>query len=158
MGFCPNSTLSRPARKVWDLCVLCYLLYKLTLAAKAAFIHKILCFEVFVILFGQLVERMLKNNSQFKNTLAPPPGEYPPLWCILIFLALPVKKDPLPNELKFRETTARGLKAVNNLFSIVELQIIYWNPKLLSENFYLMHARSRMWTNFLSLPEGKFLN
>ena len=157
MGFCPNSTLSRPARKVWDLCVLCYLLYKLTLAAKAAFIHKILCFKVFVILFGQLVERMLKNNSQFKNTKLPH-QESIPLWCILIFLALPIKKGPLPNELKFRETTARGLKAVNNLFSIVELQIIYWNPKLLSENFYLMHARLHMWTNFLSLPEGKFLN
>ena len=156
MGFCPNSTLSRPARKVWDLRILCYLLYKLTLAAKAAFIHKILCFEVFVILFGQLVDRMLKNKSQFKNTKLP--TRRVPLWCILIFLALPVKKGPLPNELKFRETTARGLKAVNNLFSIVELQIIYWNPKLLSENFYLMHARSHMWTNFLSLPEGKFLN
>ena len=71
MGFCPNSTLSRPARKVWDLRVLCYLLYKLTLAAKAAFIHKILCFEVFVVLFRQLVDRMLKNKSQFKNTKLP---------------------------------------------------------------------------------------
>ena len=155
MGFCPNSTLSRPARKVWDLCVLCYLLYKLTLAAKAAFIHKILCFEVFVILFGQLVERMLKNNSQFKNTKLPH-QESTPLVHINFFGL--IRKGSLPNELKFRETTARGLKAVNNLFSIVELQIIYWNPKLLSENFYLMHARSRMWTNFLSLPEGKFLN
>ena len=36
---------------------------KLTLAAKAAFIRKILCFEVFKILFGQLVDRMLENKS-----------------------------------------------------------------------------------------------
>ena len=37
---------------------------KLTLATKAcAFIHKILCFEVFKILFGHLVDRMLENKS-----------------------------------------------------------------------------------------------
>ena len=36
---------------------------KLTLAAKAAFIRKILCFEVFKILFSQLVDRMLENKS-----------------------------------------------------------------------------------------------
>ena len=36
---------------------------KLTLVAEAAFIRKIHCFEVFKILFGQLVDRMLKNKS-----------------------------------------------------------------------------------------------
>ena len=37
---------------------------KLTLATKAcAFIRKILCFEVFKILFGHLVDRMLENKS-----------------------------------------------------------------------------------------------
>ena len=122
----------------------------------AAFIRKILCFEVFEILFGQLVDRMLKNKSLQERKSSPTRRVC--LWCILIFLALPVKNGPLPDELKFMETTARRLKAVNNLFSFVKLQIIYWNPKLLSENFYLMHARSPMWTNFLSLPEGKFLN
>ena len=107
-------------------------------------------------LFGQLVDRMLENKS-LQERKAPPPGECA-FWCILIiFLALPVKNGPLPDELKFRETTAKALKAVNNLFSILELQIIYWNPKLLSENFYLMHARSHMWTSCQSLPEGKFL-
>ena len=30
---------------------------------EAAFIRKILCFEVFKILFGQLVDRMLENKS-----------------------------------------------------------------------------------------------
>ena len=36
---------------------------KLTLLAKAPFIRKILCFEVFKILFSQLVDRMLKKKS-----------------------------------------------------------------------------------------------
>ena len=33
------------------------------MAVEAAFIRKILCFEVFKILFGQLVDRMLENKS-----------------------------------------------------------------------------------------------
>ena len=46
---------------------------KLTLATKAAFIHKILCFEVFKILFSQLVDRMLENKILH---------ECENLWCI----------------------------------------------------------------------------
>ena len=46
---------------------------KLTRVAKAAFIHKILCFEVFKILFGQLVDRMLENKSRQERD-APPPS------------------------------------------------------------------------------------
>ena len=54
---------------------------KLTRVAKAAFIHKILCFEVFKILFGQLVDRMLENKSHQERDVPPPlphlPGESP---------------------------------------------------------------------------------
>ena len=46
---------------------------KLTLVAKAAFIHKILCFEVFKILFGQLVDRMLENKSRQELEAPPSP-------------------------------------------------------------------------------------
>ena len=45
---------------------------KLTRVAKAAFIHKILCFEVFKILFGQLVDRMLENKSHQERDVPPP--------------------------------------------------------------------------------------
>ena len=48
---------------------------KLTLAAKAAFIRKILCFEVFKILFGQLVERMLENKSLHERETPPLAGD-----------------------------------------------------------------------------------
>ena len=48
---------------------------KLTLAAKAAFIRKILCFEVFKILFGQLVERMLENKSLHEHEAPPLAGD-----------------------------------------------------------------------------------
>ena len=48
---------------------------KLTRVAKAAFIHKILCFEVFKILFGQLVERMLENKSLHEREAPPLAGE-----------------------------------------------------------------------------------
>ena len=48
---------------------------KLTLAAKAAFICKILCFEVFKILFGQLVDRMLENKSLHECEAPPLVGE-----------------------------------------------------------------------------------
>lgn len=47
---------------------------KLTLVAKATFICKILCFEAFKILFGQLIfDRMLENKSlhELKATLNP---------------------------------------------------------------------------------------
>ena len=37
---------------------------KLTLVTKAAFVHKILCFEVSKIFFGQLVNRMLENKKE----------------------------------------------------------------------------------------------
>ena len=78
---------------------------KLTRVAKTAFIHKILCFEVFKILFGQLVDRMLENKSRQERD-APPlphlPGESPSGAYIL---ALLVKNGPLPAELKFRENT-----------------------------------------------------
>ena len=46
---------------------------KLTLVAKAAFIHKILCFEVFKIPFGQLDERMLENKSCREREAPPSP-------------------------------------------------------------------------------------
>ena len=48
---------------------------KLTLAVKAAFIHKILCVEVFKILFGQLVDKMLENNSLHEHEAPPLTGE-----------------------------------------------------------------------------------
>ena len=52
---------------------------QLTLAAMAAFIHKILCFEVFEILFGQLIDRMLKSKSLHKRKAPPPRQESAPL-------------------------------------------------------------------------------
>ena len=67
----------------------------MTLAAKAAFIRKILCFEVFKILFGQLVDRMLENKSLHEREAPPLARE----------CALPVKNGPLPAKLKFRENT-----------------------------------------------------
>ena len=48
---------------------------KLTLAAKAAFIHKILCVEVFKILFGQLVDKMLENKSLHEHEAPALTGE-----------------------------------------------------------------------------------
>jgi len=65
----------------------------LTLAAvKAAFIHKILCFEMF-------------ENKSLCECKAPPPlpARRVHLWCI--FLALPFKDGPLPAELNFGENT-----------------------------------------------------
>ena len=77
---------------------------KLTRVAKAAIIHKILCFGVFKILFGQLVDRMLENKSRQERDAPPLPlARREPLWRIL--LALLVKNGPLPAELKFRENT-----------------------------------------------------
>ena len=46
---------------------------KLTIAAKADFICKILCFEVYKILFGQLVDRVLENKSLHECEIPPPP-------------------------------------------------------------------------------------
>ena len=69
--------------------------------AKAPFIRKILCFEVFKILFSQLVDRMLKKKSLLECK-APPPQPPPPP-SSAYFFALPVKNDPLPPELKFSE-------------------------------------------------------
>ena len=83
------------------------LVTKLTLTVKAAFIHKILCFEMFKIIFGQLVDRMLENKRLF--ACEPPPPPPPPqarrvhLWCI--FLALPFRDGPLPAELNFGKNT-----------------------------------------------------
>ena len=48
---------------------------KLTLEAKAAFIRKSVCFEVFKILFGQLVDRMLENKSLHEREAPPLAGE-----------------------------------------------------------------------------------
>ena len=64
VGFSPNSSLSRQQEKfvTFTACVT-----KLILAAKAAFIRKILCFEVVKILFGQLADRMRDNNSLQKR-------------------------------------------------------------------------------------------
>ena len=80
------------------------LVTKLTLAVKAAFIHKILCFETFKIIFGQLVDRMLENKSLCECE-APhhPSARRVHLWCI--FLALPFRDGPLPAELNFGENT-----------------------------------------------------
>jgi len=78
---------------------------KLSLAAKAAFVHKTLCFEVLKILFGLFVDRMLENKSLHERLRPPPPppapGKRMGLWCIV--LALPVKNGPLFAELKFKE-------------------------------------------------------
>jgi len=54
---------------------------KLTLAAKAAFTCTVLCFDVFKILFAQLVDRMLKNKSlhEHKARRLPPPLPPPAL-------------------------------------------------------------------------------
>ena len=81
------------------------LVAKLTLAVKAAFISKILCFEMFKIIFGQLVDRMLENRSLFEcePPSPPPPARRVHLWCI--FLALPFRDGPLPAELNFGENT-----------------------------------------------------
>ena len=63
---------------------------KLTLAAKAAILFFV---EVFKILFGQLVERMVKNKSIREcEAPLPTPARRVHLWCI--FLALPVKNGP----------------------------------------------------------------
>ena len=80
------------------------LVTKLTLAVKAAYIHKILCFETFKIIFSQLVNRMLENKSLFEcEAPPPPPARSLHLWCI--FLALPFRDGPLPAELNFGENT-----------------------------------------------------
>ena len=68
--------------------------------AKAAFIRKVLCFEVFKILFGQLVDRMLENKSLHELEAPPLAGE-----CASGTYFWPVKNGPLPAELKFRENT-----------------------------------------------------
>ena len=87
---------------------------KLTLVAKAAFIRKILCFEVFKILFGQLVDRMLENKSLHECEAPPLAGE-----CAsgILFSALPVKNGPLPAKLKFRENTENY--EINFMFILV---------------------------------------
>ena len=80
------------------------LVTKLTPVVKAAVIHKILCFETFKIIFGQLVDRMLENESFFEcESPPPPPTRRVHLWCI--FLALPFRDGPLPAELNFGENT-----------------------------------------------------
>ena len=93
---------------------------KLILAAKAAFIRKILCFEVFKILFGQLVERMLENKSLHDREAPPLAGQ-----CAseTHFLALLVKNGPLPAKLKCRENTV-----------VVYCMIILTNPFDLSSS------------------------
>ena len=48
---------------------------KLTLAAKAAFIRKRVCFEVLKILFGQLVDRMLEKKNLHERKTPPLAGE-----------------------------------------------------------------------------------
>ena len=73
---------------------------KLTLVAKAAFIWKSLCFEVFKVLFSQFVDRMLENKSLHERDPPPHPHQEnapAPL--------TPVKNGRSPAELKFRENT-----------------------------------------------------
>ena len=57
------------------------LVTKLTLTVKAAFIHKILCFGMFKIIFGQLVDRMLENKRLFECEPPPPPHHPKPGEC-----------------------------------------------------------------------------
>ena len=65
----------------------------LTLATKAAFIHKILCFEVFSV--NWLTEcSKIKSFMNAKTYRA-----------YIVFLTLPIKNGPLPTELKFKEST-----------------------------------------------------
>ena len=94
MGFCPNSRLSGLAGKVCDFRYLCYL----TDPCGKGSLRKILCFEVFKILFGQLVERMLENKSL-------PEGEAPPLagecWRSGAYLTDPCGKGSLRKILCF---------------------------------------------------------
>ena len=72
---------------------------KLTLAAKAAFIHKILCVEVFKILsFQSNGWQDARKFKAFMNTKPLPWQESAPL----VHIVLPVKNGPLPAELKFR--------------------------------------------------------
>lgn len=44
---------------------------KLSLTAKATFIRKTLCLEVFKIIFGQLVDRILENKSRHEREVPP---------------------------------------------------------------------------------------
>ena len=101
MGFCPNSRLFWPAGKVCDFSNLCY---SIDPSGKGSLHSYILSFVVFEILFGQLIDRMLKNKSLHKRK-APPPRPAMRVHLCHIFLALPVKNGPLPAELKFRKNT-----------------------------------------------------
>ena len=60
--------------------------------------RKSVCFEVFKILFGQFVERMLKNKSLHEREAPPPAGE-----CASGAYFWPCLNGPLPAKLKFRE-------------------------------------------------------
>ena len=104
VGFCPNLDFVDQQEK-FATCVTKFA--QAIKPAEAAFICKILCFEVTKILFGQLVDWMLVNKSLHKREIRPPPPL--PAWRAhlwRIFLALPIKNGPLLAELKFRENTA----------------------------------------------------
>ena len=103
VGFCPNSKLFRPVGKVRATSAT--FVTKLILAAKAAFIRKSVCFEVFKILFGQLVERMLENKSLHEREALPLAGE-----CASGVYFWPCLNGPLPAKLKFRENTVQVLE------------------------------------------------
>ena len=104
VGFCPNARHSWITGKVCDFCDLCYYC-KLTLAVKATFICRTHCFDVFKILLGQLIDRMLENKSLHERKATPEPPPRQESVPLVHILALPVKNGPLPAELKFRENT-----------------------------------------------------
>ena len=70
VGFCPNLDFVDQQEK-FATCVTKFA--QAIKPAEAAFICKILCFEVTKILFGQLVDWMLVNKSLHKREIRPPP-------------------------------------------------------------------------------------
>ena len=110
VGFCPNLDFVDQQEK-FATCVTKFA--QAIKPAEAAFIHKILCFEVTKILFGQLVDWMFVNKSLHKREIPPPPPclESAPLAHIF---GLTDQEWSLLAELKFRENTAYYWYFVNH--------------------------------------------
>jgi len=96
---------------------------KLTLATKAAFIGKILCFEEFKILFGHLVDRMLENKSLQEHE-APPPGKH---WK-RGFLELGMR--PIASEAAFIPHHSAGIQSSFATLSMTLLSICCFFPSV----------------------------